>query len=170
METVNVKEAIDLTAVVIAVIGGVFATIRIVATYMIDKRVKDQQLREVLQAATRNALGVIQQAASGAAVRYSPSLNGLVPSHLAPGVQYVMDHAGEALRRFNITPEKVAEKIVSQAGRLEIETNIAVSGSSSPVISAPLAPSSPVTGDIAAELNRRELQSILATNPSRGGA
>lgn len=157
MEPQSVSTAIDMTAIIIAVLGGVFAVIRAVAVYYIDKRVHDQQLREVLENAVGNGLGTIQQAASGAVVKAAPHLN--VPAHLAPGVQYVLDHASEAIDRFGITPEMIAEKMTSRIGLKEIQTNLAATTSSATAaVVPPLAASAPSAD--AATLNRQELDSI----------
>jgi hypothetical protein len=167
MQPQSVNTAIELTPIVLALIGGVFAVIRAVAVYYIDKRVHDQQLRELLDHSVVNALGIIQQAASGAAIKSSPHLAGIVPAKLVPGVQYVLDHAPDAVARWGITPEAIAEKLISRAGLREIDTNIAVSASAAtPVVVPPLAPSSPITEPTAADLNRQELQRVLASQGS----
>lgn len=147
--------AVDLTPIIVATIGGVFAVINAVAVHMIAAHFKDRQLRQVLENAVQNSLGSIQQAASGAVIAYDPKLIGIIPEKLAPGVQYVLNHASEAVERFGVTPSAVADKIVSRIGLKEIETNLAITASPASEIVPPLAPSAP--GTTAADLNRAEI-------------
>jgi hypothetical protein len=159
------QHAIDLTAILVAAIAGFFGVVKLLAAWWLERRVKDATMRELLEKALDNGLGVIQQAASGEAVRIDPQLRGVVPDKLLPGVQYVIDHAGEALSHFRITPELVAEKLIARWGKKEIETNIAVTANAAtPAIVPPLAPSP--EGTTAAQLNRDELARIAMGAPA----
>lgn len=130
---------VDLTQVIIAVIGGVFTITSAVLgawiTYIIQTKIKDQQAALALSNAVRNSLGKIQQAgqalAEGEIKKLHPHLN--VPDYLAPGVQYVLDHAGTEAQRFGLTPESIADKIVAQLGLKNMETNLAITASATPI-------------------------------------
>lgn len=155
--------AIDLTAILVAVIAGVFGVAKIIATWWVQKNIKDAQLRQVLENALTNALGTIQQAASGQIMssRLTMPLSDLIPEHVRPGVQYVLDHASEAVARFGITPDLVADKLIARIGAKEIETNIAVTANpGNPAVVPPLAPSP--EGAQASQLNRDELVRIAS--------
>lgn len=134
--------SIDLTPIIVAVIGGVFSILGALAVAIINKYVTDRRMAMVLENAVQNSLGIVQQAATGLATRSAPHVG--VSSDLAPGVQYVLDHAPEAIAHFNLTPDKIAEKIVSRIGLKQIATNIAATTSSaSPAIVPPLSPMTP---------------------------
>lgn len=148
--------AIDLTQIIIAVVGGVFTilatVLAVVVPLVVNKYVKDKQAAVVVSNAITNALGKIQQAgqayAEGEIQQLHPHLN--VPDYLAPGVQYVLDHAGEEASRFGLTPESIADKIVAQIGLKNMETNLAITqgatpvtnrmGVTAPVVAGPMAP------------------------------
>jgi len=138
---------IDLTQIILSIIGGIFSVAMAAVPIVVGRYVKDRQMREVLENAVQNSLGVLQQVASGAVVRTAPAF--VLPSRyaaLAPAVQYVLDHAGEAVKHFDgMTPEKIAEKIISRAGLKEVQNNIAATSSPTPAIVPPLAPTAPVT-------------------------
>lgn len=147
---------VHLTEVLVSLIYVAGPVIGAVAVALINARVKDEQLRQVLANAAKNAVGVVQQAGTGAVRSLDPRIPaGVVPERLVPGVQYMLDHAGEAVERWGITPEKLAEKITAQIGLKAIESNIAINASPAPVVVEPLAPSPP--GTTAADLNRAEL-------------
>lgn len=133
--------------VLLAVVAGVFATIRMWSIYLINRNVKDQELAKQLDSATDKALGVMQQAAEGAiTARISPSVQmANIESALKPGVQYVLDHAAEGVARFESTWPKdaavaIAEKITAKAGLASIATNLAVSAAATTVVAKPLDP------------------------------
>lgn len=150
---------LNLTEVLASLIGTAGTIIAAVAVALINQRIKDAQLREQLANAARNAVGAVQQGASGMIQRLDPRLPaGIIPDRLVPGVQYMLEHAGEAVSRFGLTPEKLAEKVVAQIGLKEIDSNIAINASPAPVVVPPLAPSPP--GTTADDLNRAELERI----------
>lgn len=145
----NTQSAIDAMPLIVAVLGFIFAFIQALSKYYIDKRIHNQQMRELLEKAVQNGLGVIQQVASGAAYKAAPEINKLVPPNLAPGVQYVLDHAAEAITHFKLDPAAIAEKLIARAGQREIETNIATTASAgSAAVIPPLAPSLPATDPV----------------------
>lgn len=131
--------AIDLTQVIIALITGFFSIVVAVLgawlTYIVNKNIQDKQAAVAVSNAVKNALGKIQQAgqalAAGEIQKMHPHLN--VPEYLAPGVQYVLDHAGSEAQRFGLTPESIADKIVAQLGLKNIESNLALTQSATPV-------------------------------------
>ena len=109
---------IDLTQVLVTVIGGVFSVLGIVLTAVISKNVKDQTAASSLGIAVKNSLGAIQQAADQGIQIVHPSvtLPAGVPPAMAVGVQYVLDHAGPEAARFGLTPTGIADKINAQIG------------------------------------------------------
>lgn len=131
--------SVDLTQVLIVIIGGVFTIVTTVLgawlTYIVNKNIQDKQAALAVSNAVKNALGKIQQAGQAAAEgeiqQLHPHLN--VPDYLAPGVQYVLDHAGTEAARFGLTPEGIADKIVAQLGLKNMETNLAITQASTPV-------------------------------------
>lgn len=141
-ETVAVQApALDLTAIVLAIIGGVFAVIKIVAETFAASRIKDAAAREVVNKALDNALGAIQQAAQSRVVAAQPQLAVPgIPVSLQAGVQYVLDHAGDEASRLGITPGAIADKLNARIGLSNIATNLAVSGSTAPIVAKPLDP------------------------------
>lgn len=133
--------SLDLTAVMVAIVGGVFAVIKIVAESFAASRIKDATARDVVDKALDNALGAMQQAAQGEVATLKPTLAipGVAAS-LTPGVQYVLDHAGDEVARLGITPASIADKINARIGVQNIATNLAVSASPAPVVPKPLDP------------------------------
>ena len=108
---------IDLTGVAVSLIGVVGSILAIVINAQIQSRMKDQQATAILTTAVKNSLGAIQQAADAGIRTLAPSLP--IPSSmqsLAPGVQYVLDHAGDEAVRLGVTPEEIAGKIDAQIG------------------------------------------------------
>ena len=127
--------SLDLTAVSVAVVGGIFAVIKIVAEYYANSRIKDATARAVVASALDNALGAIQQASQKAVINAQPHIPiPGVAAGLVPGVQYVLDHAGDEAARLGITPTALADKLDARLGLANIATNLAVSGSPAPVV------------------------------------
>jgi hypothetical protein len=130
---------IDLTQILITIIGGVFTIVTAVIgawlTYIVNKNINDKQAALAVSNAVKNSLGKIQQAgqalAEGEVQQLHPHLN--VPEYLAPGVQYVLDHAGTEAARFNLTPEAIADKITAQLGLKNMETNLAITQAATPM-------------------------------------
>jgi hypothetical protein len=137
----NSQPTFDLTTVLVTVVGGIFSTLGIILTAIINKYVKDAQAREVLRNAVTNGLGILQQAAQGEVKKLDPELH--LPGQLAqyaPAVQYVFDHAGDEAARFGLTPETIAEKIEAQIGLANVAHNLAVSASPAAETPRPLSP------------------------------
>lgn len=130
---------IDLTGIAAAAVTGIFGILGAVLLAIIQAKIKNQQMAELLSAAVKNSLGKMQQATVGQLSNVA-LLHPTIPAAIAPGVQYVVDHAPEALTHFGITPEAVADKIEAQIGLAEIATNLAVTASPAPIIAAPLGP------------------------------
>lgn len=130
---------IDVTQLLIALIGGSFTVISTVALALVNKYVKDKRMATILEHALTNGLGMLQQAAEGAVPSIAKSIPG-VPVAVAPAVQYVIDHVPEAVSHWGLTPEALAEKVIARIGVKSIETNIAVAASDSPLLPAPIAP------------------------------
>ncbi len=132
---------VDLTGIACSIIAGVFSILAIVLPMLISSRIKDAQAAATLTVAVKNSLGAMQQASTEAALALGPhcSIRG-VPDSLAPGVQYVLDHAGVEAERFGISPAAIADKVVAQIGLAQIATNQAVAASASPKVPDPLGP------------------------------
>src|SRR5690349_15097431 len=104
----NSTQVLDWTQIIIALGAAALPVIGAIAVAMIQANVKDKQLCNTLENAVQNSLGILQQAAAGAAtLRVDPTVQAKVPTELAPAVQYVANHAGEAMQRFGVTPEAV---------------------------------------------------------------
>jgi hypothetical protein len=111
----------EWTPIIVAAIGGVFSVLGIVITILGNKYVKDDQMRKVLETALQNGLGVLQQAAKDAVQLHAdPKVEAQLPPTTSPqmtaAVQYVVDHADEAVKRFDIAPTMIAQKLVARAG------------------------------------------------------
>lgn len=145
--------AVDLTGIAVAAVGGFFSVLGIVLVAIIQAKLKNREMADLLANAVRNSLGKIQQATEDQ-VRHAVFLHPTLPPALAVGTQYVADHAPEALEHFGITPAAVADKIEAAIGLTEIQSNIALTASASPLIVPPLAPSPP--GATTADLNLAE--------------
>jgi len=130
---------VDLTGIATAAVGGAFSVFGALALAMLQAKIKNKETRDLLDAAVRNSLGKIQQA-TDAQLDHAAALHPSLPPALAVGVQYVADHAPEALDRFGITPGAVADKIEAQIGLAAIATNLAVSGNATTAVAAPLEP------------------------------
>lgn len=112
-----VAPAIDFTAIILALIGGAFTIVGAIATAVINSRMKDDSSKETIRAAVQNALGAMEMATKGLVKDIKPEVQllGVTPK-MQTGVQYVLDHAGDELARFGITPAAVADKLVAQIG------------------------------------------------------
>jgi hypothetical protein len=149
--TIDAQGEVNYSAIISALIDLVFPIVVAVATYLINAKVKNQQMATLLSNAVQNGLGTIQQRT--AAKLQSTDLTARTASpDIAAGVQYVLDNAAEAIRHFNIPPDRVAEKLVAKLGLAEIATNLATTASPVPVIAGPLAPI-PTTNRIEATPN-----------------
>lgn len=139
---------VDLTGVAVAAISVVLPVLGTVALAWLSSHIKDQAARTVIQAAVKNSLGVLQQAATSEIQQMRPTVDiPGVPPKLAAGVQHVLDQAGPELARFpDITPERIAEKIEAQIGLENIKTNAAITANASSAVAAPLAPVVNVSG------------------------
>ncbi len=131
----------DLTGVIVAIIGGIFSVVTLIVGAWMNARMKDTAARTTLETAVGNALGAIQQATTAAITTGKPQVT--IPgikADLAPGVQYVLDHAGDEATRLGVTPSAIADKISARIGLGEIATNLAVASSPAPIIPDPLGP------------------------------
>jgi hypothetical protein len=132
---------IDLTGVLVALIGGVFSVVTLVVGAWINARMKDSAASATLGAAVKNSLGAMQRASEAAVLDAHPSVRVPgVPAELQVPVQYVLDHAGPEAARFGITPFDIAGKVDAQIGLAAIATNQAVAASPSPLVPPPLGP------------------------------
>ncbi len=137
----------DLTGLAVAIIGGLFLVINTLALRWVQNHVKNETDKAVLSTALTNGLGMAQAAAEGAVGALHPriSIPG-VPDALAPGVAYVLQHAGDEAARLGNTPKEIAEKLIAREGLSAIASNIAAAGSNSPT-PKPLDPVAPPLPD-----------------------
>lgn len=115
------ESSINWTPIVTAIVGGVFSVIGIVATSLINSRMKDKQAADVLDKAVANSLGAVQNAVTNQL--QSHPLETAIPGISAPvakGVQYVIDHAGDEATRLGVTPEAIADKVEAKMGLAQI--------------------------------------------------
>lgn len=123
----------QLAVFVLSVVGSVFLA-------WLRSHMMDQASAAVIAVAVTNALGAVRQA-TDAGIKSHPlqiSMPDVSPS-MAAGVQYVLDNATPELARFTgITPEVIASKINARIGSAKIETNLAVSSSSSSTVLTPM--------------------------------
>jgi hypothetical protein len=140
MMSPTVSTALDMTPIIVAAVNGAFLVVASIIGIIINNKVKDQNLARQLENAAKNGIGMLQQATDQMIESAHINIPN-VPKEIAPAVQYMLDHAGEAITHFGITPEMLAEKIVARIGVLNIETNKAIAGNAqSPMIPEPLAP------------------------------
>ena len=135
---------IDLSGIVIAVIGGLFLVINTLALRWVQNHMKNETDKAVLSTALTNGLGMVQAAAEGTVGAIHPQVRiPGVPDALAPGVAYVLQHAGDEAARLGNTPVELAQKLAAREGLAAIQSNIAAAGSSAPT-PKPLDPVAPL--------------------------
>jgi hypothetical protein len=119
---------IDLTQIIIAIVGGLFSVVGLVATYWIQSRMADKKAAATITAAVTNSLGAAQQAVDGVLTAADPTIKlpPTIPASLVVPTQYVLNHAGPELARFGITPEAVADKVNAQIGLSKLKVAAAV--------------------------------------------
>jgi hypothetical protein len=137
--TPSTQTAIDLSPYLVALFNFILAVVGAIIAAVINSKMKNQQMRDLLQSALTNSLGKIQVAADADITKAHIQIPNVNPA-LAVGVKYVLDHAGDAVTHFGITPESIAEAIEARIGVQNIETNKAIAASPSLEAPAPLAP------------------------------
>lgn len=142
---VQAAPTVDLTGIAVSAIGAIATIMGTVISFWLRSRMNNQDDAVVLGNAVRNSLGAIQQAATTAVEALKPSvvLPG-VTAQLAPGVQYVLDHAGDEAKRLNITPAAIADKIDAQIGLAKIAASGAAPAVPAPGQAVPPPPIRPV--------------------------
>jgi hypothetical protein len=136
----DAKGTIELTPIIVALINLIFPLVGAIATGLINARIKDQRLANQLSNAVQNALGTVQQNAINSLQGKSELKLEVNDPAVQKGVEYVLANATEAIKRFDVPPERIAEKILAKVGLAAIETNRAATQSSLPGVSGPLAP------------------------------
>jgi hypothetical protein len=132
---------IDLTGVAVSLIGAFASIVGAVFLAWLQSHMKDQQAAATIGTAVQNAVGAMQQAAQSGIGALKPSVNipGM-PPNMQVGVQYVLDHAGDELKRYtDITPDKIADKIKAQIGLYNIDSNVNTAAAPGPT-TPPMAP------------------------------
>ncbi len=135
---------VDLTGIAVSVVSGVFSILGIVALAWVQSHIKDQAAAATLSTAVTNSLGALQQAATSEIQTVHPQIPG-VPASLAPGVQFVLDHAGDEAARLGVTPVAIAQKVEAEIGLNNIATNLATTAADTPAVVPPLAPVVPMS-------------------------
>jgi hypothetical protein len=130
---------VDLTGIAVSIVSGIFSILGIVALAWLQSHIKDQAAAATLSTAVQNSLGALQQAATSEIQTLHPSIPG-VPANLAPGVQFVLDHAGDEATRLGVTPVAIAQKVEAAVGLANIATNLATTQADIPAIVPPLDP------------------------------
>ena len=131
---------LDMTQIIVALVGGLFTCLTAYIGYIINAKVKDQAARNVLSTAVNTSLGAMQNAIQ-AGVQAHP-LQVQIPGLTAPmaaSVQYVLDHADKEIEWLNdqgydITPQKIAEKIAARTGLTPTIQSVTASGTPVPPI------------------------------------
>jgi hypothetical protein len=109
---------IDWTPIVVAVVGGLFSVIGIVATALISSRMKNQQAATTLSNAVTNSLGAVQNAIDVGLTTHplQTTLPAGTSPEVAAGVQYILNQAGPEMATLGVTPDLLAGKVEAQIG------------------------------------------------------
>lgn len=132
---------VSFTSLLLSLAAAGIPIVGAVALALVNKYVKDASAAKLIDDAIASSVGTLQQVAQGSIKTVDPSL--VFPAKFAayaPGIQYVVDHAGDALTRLGITPEMVAEKIEAKVGLANVAHNLAVTSSASTTTAPPLSP------------------------------
>lgn len=142
---------LDLTAILVAMIGAGMPIVGAIAISIINARMKDKQAADVIANAVKNSIGILVESAQGQVTRAHLSVHiPNVPEVLQAPVQYVLDHAGPEMARHGITAEAIAEKVIAQIGLAKIAD--------------PNVPNEELLKSVTTEsLNRAELERVNAT-------
>ena len=109
-------QTIDFTPIVVAVVGGAFSVIGIVATALINSKMKDTQAAATLDKALTNSLGAVQNAVDANLQQHPLQATISTTPSVAAGISYVMNNAGPEMARLGVTPAAVASKIEARIG------------------------------------------------------
>ena len=122
-----------------ALINLVFPLVGAIATAVINARIKNKQLADMLHNAIENSLGFLKKraidAAQGAVIDTKPG-----SADMDAAVQYVVNNAAEAVKHFEIPNDRIADKIVAKLGLAEIATNLATTSAGNTTTLTPMAP------------------------------
>jgi len=109
-------QTFDFTPVVVAIVGGVFSVIGIVATALINSKMKDAQAATVLNNAVGNSLGAVQNAIDAGLQQHPLQATVATTPFVAAGIQYILANAGDEAARLGVTPAELASKIKVRMG------------------------------------------------------
>jgi len=141
---------LNLTDIIVAIIGVVGSTILALGTYLINQKISNQQARDEFNTQLKASLGALQQAVSGVVVAVSPTMTiPGVPADLQPAAQYMLDHAGASMKQLGIDGPMLASHIVAAIGTTEIAANVAVAAGSGSVIAPVVVTPRPVAPPVA---------------------
>lgn len=109
-----------------AIVLGVL--VPVATAYLIRKLKLDMEAhqRDALQTSLTNAAGLVIQRGAAHAGKLSVDTRN---SHMAAAIRYVQDSAPDAVRKWGLTPEAIAEKVRAKLPQVEPQ----------PVIPAPIA-------------------------------
>lgn len=132
---------IDLTGIAISFMAGFFGVLAVAVPSLVDRHMRRAQARDVLRHAIRSSIGALQQSGtmSGQLLAGGGDIPG-VPTKLQPAVRYVMENAGAEMDLLDLTPERIAHKVLAQIGLTQIATNQAIASSAAPIVPDPLGP------------------------------
>lgn len=90
---------VDLTGIATSIATAIVGGLGIYVTGLVQRKIKNQEMRDLLNATIKNSVGRIQQA-DAAEIESAGIMHPTVPPYLAVGVQYVADHAADAITYF----------------------------------------------------------------------
>jgi|SRR3984957_18688314 len=134
---------VDFTPIINSVLGLVFVIVSAAICNFLKNHMKDQAAEATLQTALMNGLGAMQQAVQKGLISHpiQAELPGITAA-MGAGIQYVCDHAGDAVLHQNLSKEEIGEKLDARQGVKNMDSNIAAAASPSPS-PAPMAPVPP---------------------------
>jgi hypothetical protein len=126
---------LNLTDIIVSIIGVVGSTILALGTYLINSKIANSAARDEFNIQLKASLGALQQAASGVVVAVHPTVTiPGVPADIQPAAQYMLDHAGASMQKLGIDGPMLASHIIAAIGTTEIAANVAVAAGSGTVI------------------------------------
>jgi hypothetical protein len=109
-------QTFDFTPVVVAIVGGVFSVIGIIATTLINSKLKNANDAATLDRALTNSLGAVKIAVDAGLQQHPLQATVSTTPEVAAGIQYVLNNAGDEAARLGVTPAALASKIETRIG------------------------------------------------------
>jgi hypothetical protein len=137
--------SLNMTDIIVSIIGGVFTIIGLGATYLINKTISDANAKVAFNTQLAASLGALQQTAKGIVTEINPTIT--VPGVRAeyqPAAQYLLDHVGAEIKQLAISGPLLDSHIAAALGNKEIDANIAIASSNgkfiAPLVAEPVKP------------------------------